>query len=81
LRHEHGIRDVQAYTIGLSINENIKLRTRRRLRKGHIYIHSAKSLPEPLTRVRNSAVTPPKIVLVTTPLTAATTLGNGDTSI
>jgi len=51
------MRDVQACTIGLSINENIKLRTRRRLRKGYIYIHSAKSLPEPLTRVRNSAVT------------------------
>ena len=58
-RHEYGTRDAQAYTIGLSINEDIKSRTRRRSRKGHVYIHSAKAPAEPLTRVRSSSVIVP----------------------
>src|SRR6266702_7754423 len=45
----------QACTIGLSINEDIKPRTKRRSRKGQVYIHSAKPPAEPLTRVRNHA--------------------------
>ena len=48
---------MQACTIGISINKNIKTRTRRRSRKGRVYIHSAKSPAEPLTRVRNSSIT------------------------
>src|SRR6266576_3808799 len=38
-------------TIGLSYDEDIKLRSRRRWKKGHVYIHSAKSVSEPLTRL------------------------------
>ena len=51
------MRDVQACTIGLSINKDIKSRTRRRLRKGYVYIHSTKAPAEPLTRVCSSSVT------------------------
>ena len=59
MRHEHDTRDTQAYTIGLSINEDIKSRTRRRSRKGHVYIHSAKAPAEPLTRVHNKSIIVP----------------------
>ena len=45
------------YMIKLSINKDIKSRTRRRSRKGHVYIYSAKAPAEPLTRVCNNAVT------------------------
>jgi hypothetical protein len=44
-------RGVQTCTIGLSYDEDIKLRSRRRWKKGHVYIHSAKSVSEPLTRL------------------------------
>src|SRR6266571_8312073 len=50
---------MQACTIGLSINEDIKTRTRKRSKKGRVYIHSAESPAEPLTRVRNSSITVP----------------------
>ena len=40
------------------VNQNSKTRTGRRSRKGHVYIHGAKPLVKPLTRVCNSAVTP-----------------------
>src|SRR6266576_648742 len=43
-------------TIGLSYDEDIKLRRRRRWKKGHVYIHSAKSVSEPLTRLPVHAI-------------------------
>ena len=42
-----------------SINKDIKLRTKRRLRKGHIYIHSTKAPAKPLTRVYNKSIIVP----------------------
>jgi hypothetical protein len=44
-------RGVQTCTIGLSYAEDIKLRSRRRWKNGHVYIHSAKLVSEPLTRL------------------------------
>ena len=41
---------MQACTIGLSIDEDIKLRSRRRSWKGHVYIHAPRSKRTPLTR-------------------------------
>src|SRR6266576_3277399 len=67
-RYEHGITRMQTCTIGMSMDADIKIRSRRRWKKGHVYIHSAKSVSEPLTRLpcpynavisvfRNGAVT------------------------
>jgi len=41
---------MQACIIGLSIDEDIKLRSRRRSWKGHIYIHAPRGKRTPLTR-------------------------------
>src|SRR6266576_5996477 len=68
-RYEHGITCMQTYIIGMSMDADIKIRSRRRWKKGHVYIHSAESVSEPLTRLpcpcnavisvfRNGAVTP-----------------------
>src|SRR6266702_6015184 len=67
-RYEHGITRMQTCTIGMSMDADIKMRSRRRWKKGHVYIHNAKSVSEPLTRLpcpcnavisvfRNGAVT------------------------
>src|SRR6266576_493679 len=50
-RYEHGITRMQTCTIGMSMDADIKMRSRRRWKKRHIYIHSAKSVSEPLTRL------------------------------
>src|SRR6266566_8996788 len=42
---------MQTCTIGMSMDADIKMRSRRRWKKGHVYIHSAKSVSEPLTRL------------------------------
>ena len=49
-RYKHGITRMQTCTIGMSMDADIKMRSRRRWKKGHVYIHSAKSVSEPLTR-------------------------------
>src|SRR6266704_6364513 len=60
---------LQTCTIGMSMDADINMRSRRRWKKGHVYIHCAKSVSEPLTRLpcpcnavisvfRNGAVTP-----------------------
>jgi hypothetical protein len=43
LRHERRLERIQAYTIGMSIDPDIKIRSRRRSWKGHVYIHGAKT--------------------------------------
>src|SRR6266704_680989 len=42
---------MQTCTIGMSMDADIKMRSRRRWKKGHVYIHNAKSVSEPLTRL------------------------------
>ena len=57
MRHKYSIRDAQVCIIGLFINEDIKLRTKKRLKKGYIYIYSIKAPAKPLIRVYSSSIT------------------------
>jgi len=42
-RHKRRIERMQACTIGMSMDSDIKMRSRRRSWKEHVYIHGAKT--------------------------------------
>ena len=56
-RHERRKERMQACTIGLSIDEDIKLRRRRRSWNGHVYVHALRRKRTPDQVTRTSAVT------------------------